>query len=183
MILNCLSTLSFIGFRLQPNRNLGRSRCRKCVRSALQPLEKTLYWIHSIRVWAGPEADSWLKVLCGPFKHRFSNSTNSHFGMVKRPKRSSTWRGQEVEKDFKVPFDNLKHRFFDFKEIAFWAGRKAENDLAVPCNHKKSGFNDFTQVAFWSCPGAENWLYVPCGPLKYRFLDLNKDAFWNGKIP
>jgi len=33
-------------FRLHPNLILGKSSCRKCVRSALQPLEKSLYWIH-----------------------------------------------------------------------------------------------------------------------------------------
>jgi len=42
---------------------------------------------------------------------------------------------QEDENDFKVTFDNLNRRFFDFILIAFWAGQGAENEAAVPCNH------------------------------------------------
>jgi len=43
--------------------------------------------------------------------------------------------GQEEENDFKVPFDNMNHRFFDFIQIAFWAGQEAEFEFAVPYNH------------------------------------------------
>jgi len=83
--------------------------------------------------------------------------------------------------DFKEPFENLNHRFFDFIEISFWACQEAENELAVLCNHYKSSFNDIRQVSFWAGPEAENRLNVPCGPLKQRFLDLNKFAFWDSE--
>jgi len=43
--------------------------------------------------------------------------------------------GQETENDFKVTFDNLNHRFFDFIQIAIWAGKEAENEFSVPCNY------------------------------------------------
>jgi len=60
-----------------------------------------------------------------------------------RPLESSIYRlekiafsvGREAEKDFKVPFDNLKHRFFHFIQITFWAGQEAENEFALPYNH------------------------------------------------
>jgi len=42
--------------------------------------------------------------------------------------------GQETGNDFKVTFDNLNHRFFDFMHIAFWAGVEAENEISLPCN-------------------------------------------------
>jgi len=35
--------------------------------------------------------------------------------------------GRVAENDFKVPFDNLKHRLFHFIQISFWAGQEAEN--------------------------------------------------------
>jgi len=46
--------------------------------------------------------------------------------------------GKEAENDFKVTFDKLNHRFFDFIQIAFWAGQDVEIEVAVPCNHKKN---------------------------------------------
>ena len=63
--------------------------------------------------------------------------------------------GQEKENDFKVTFDNLKHGFFDFIQIAFGAGQEAENKFAALCNHYKIAIF-FTQVAFWAGPEAEN---------------------------
>ena len=50
-------------------------------------------------------------------------------------KNSQFWVGLEAENDFKVPFDNLNHRFFDFIQIVFWAVQEAETGFAVPCNH------------------------------------------------
>jgi len=33
--------------------------------------------------------------------------------------------GQEAENLFKLPFDNLNHRFIELKQAAFWAGHEA----------------------------------------------------------
>jgi len=41
----------------------------------------------------------------------------------------------EAENVFKVPFEDLYHRFFDFIQIAFLGGQEAENELTLPCNH------------------------------------------------
>jgi len=35
--------------------------------------------------------------------------------------------GQGPKIDFKVTFDKLNHRFFDFIQIAFWASPEAQN--------------------------------------------------------
>ena len=40
------------------------------------------------------------------------------------------------KKDFKVSFDNLNHRFFDFIQIVFWACQEAENEFYSLNNRK-----------------------------------------------
>jgi len=42
---------------------------------------------------------------------------------------------QEANNYFKVTFEDLNHRFFEFIEISFWDGQEEENEFAVPCNH------------------------------------------------
>ena len=42
--------------------------------------------------------------------------------------------GQKADNDFKVTFDNMNDRFFDFIQNAFWAVQEAANEFAVPCN-------------------------------------------------
>ena len=91
----------------------------------LATTRKVAFLILRIRIFGWSRGRKKCRV---PYVHlniEFSTSTNSHFAMDKRPKRSSTRHGKEIEKDFKVPFDNMKHRFFDFNENVFWAGRVA----------------------------------------------------------
>jgi len=42
--------------------------------------------------------------------------------------------GTETENDFKVTFDNVNYRFFEFIETAFWASQEVENEVAVLLN-------------------------------------------------
>ena len=50
-------------------------------------------------------------------------------------RKSHFWLFNKQKIDFKVPFDNLKHRYFDFIQLEFLPGQEAENEFAVPCNH------------------------------------------------
>ena len=56
-----------------------------------------------------------------------------------------------------MPFENLKHCFFDLTQAAFWVGEEEENMFPVPGNHLKHRFLDLTKVEFWVCQDAENY--------------------------
>jgi len=47
-----------------------------------------------------------------------------------------------------MPFETLKHRFFELTQVAFWDGQEAEYEFKVTCDPLKHPFFDFTQVAF-----------------------------------
>ena len=50
--------------------------------------------------------------------------------------------GQGAENEFKLPFDRLKKRFFDFIQVTFSAGQEAENEFTVPGDLLKHRFPD-----------------------------------------
>jgi len=50
----------------------------------------------------------------------------------------------------------LKHRFFDFNQVAFWARQEEENEFLVPGDHLKHRFLDLTKVEFLACQEAGN---------------------------
>jgi len=37
------------------------------------------------------------------------------------------WDGQEAENELKVSCELLKHRFYDFAQVAFWVGQAEQN--------------------------------------------------------
>jgi len=41
-----------------------------------------------------------------------------------------------------MPFETLKHRFFELNQVAFWDGQEAENEYKVPKNPRN--------IAFWA---------------------------------
>jgi len=45
------------------------------------------------------------------------------------------WAGLEVEIEFKVECEYLKHRFLKPMQVIFWAGQEAENEFKVRCEH------------------------------------------------
>jgi len=55
-----------------------------------------------------------------------------------------------------MPFETLKHRFFELRQVAFWDGQKAEYEVKMTCDALKHRFFDFTQVVFWAGQGDEN---------------------------
>jgi len=55
-----------------------------------------------------------------------------------------------------MSFKTLKHRIFNFIQIAFWASPQFQNKLRVPCETLKHRLFDLTQVAFWVLQEAEN---------------------------
>jgi len=50
--------------------------------------------------------------------------------------------------EFKVPFDYLNHRFFDFIQITFWAAYELEIKFLVLCNHQKISIFEFLKSYF-----------------------------------
>jgi len=49
----------------------------------------------------------------------------------------------------------LKHRFFDFTQVAFWFGQEEVNESPVIGDHLKDRFPDITKVGFWACQETE----------------------------
>ena len=125
----------------------------------------------------------------------FLTSPKSNFGVFKRQKITfichsttwfvalSTWKksfsvGELAENYFKVTFDNLNHRFFDFIQIAFWVIPEAQNKLRVPCETLKHRFFDINQVAFWDGQEAENESKENATPWNIDFFNFTHVTFW-----
>jgi len=77
-----------------------------------------------------------------------------------------------------MPFEPLKHPYFDVTQVALWNGQEAENELKVSCDPLKHRFLDFNRVAFSFYQEEENEFPMPGYHLKHRFLDLTKVEFW-----
>ena len=39
-----------------------------------------------------------------------------------------------------MPFETLKHRFFELTQVEFWDGQEAENEFKVTCDSLKHRF-------------------------------------------
>ena len=74
------------------------------------------------------------------------------------------WASLGAQNKLRVPFDTLKHPFFDLTQVAFWIGQEVENAYKVTWEHLKHSFFDFTQVAFWVGQAEKmcsQWLATP----------------------
>ena len=89
--------------------------------------------------------------------------------------------GQEVENDFKVTFDNLNHRFFDFIQIEFSASPLVQIKLRMPSEPLEHRFLELIQVAFSDGQEAGNEFKVTCDTLKHFFFVFTQVAFWTGQ--
>jgi len=50
----------------------------------------------------------------------------------------------------RMPFEPLKHRFFDLTQPPFWGGQEEENEFTVPGYHWKHRFLDLTKIEYWA---------------------------------
>jgi len=55
-----------------------------------------------------------------------------------------------------MPFETLKHCFFDFIQIVFWASPQVQNKFRVLFETLKHRFFELAQVSFWVGQEAEN---------------------------
>jgi hypothetical protein len=112
--------------------------------------------------------------------------------------------GQKAENEFTWPIDPFKHRFIDYKQVAFWADHKKEKEFSVwvhplknysisPKSHFGSAKKQtiLSQVVAkpetslyrlqasrkLSKPQGRKWVLRAFQHLKYRFIDFNTVAF------
>jgi hypothetical protein len=62
---------------------------------------------------------------------------------------------QEVENEFALPFDTLKHRFTLISKVSLYDIQKAGNEFSLPFQYLKHHFHDFVQVAYFDALDSE----------------------------
>jgi hypothetical protein len=83
----------------------------------------------------------------------------------------------EADIEFSMPFDHLKHLFFDIAEVVFCVCQKADNPVAGCVENKKHRIIDFNQVVIYGGQKAEIEFLGLFHHLKYRLIDFTKLAF------
>ena len=160
--------------RLHTSRTLGWSRGRKCFPSALWPLEISHPRPHQSRILGLSRGKKWLLSAIRPLVSKLYRIKKVAFSV-----------GQEAENDFKVPFDNVKHRFFHSYKTNFGLVKRQKMSFQCLATTRKVAFFTSPKSHFgldhrpkmrWKCH-ASPWNIVS-RPHPNRILDRSRGWKW-----
>ena len=112
--------------RPQPGGILGWSRARTWVQCDMRCLKTSLSRIHPRRIFGWSRGRKFFPSAWRPLETSLTRPHQSRILGLLRGRKSLLFEFlvlQEAENDFKMTFDNLIHRFFDFIQTTFWVGQ------------------------------------------------------------
>ena len=124
-----LATTRNIVFSTTSKSNLGFSRASKYFKCHL-PFESSIYQLEKSRIFGWSRSKKWLK----------SDVWQLESSLFRRHQISFS-ASPEDENNLKMPFENLKHCFFELIQVAFWDGQEAELEFKVTWDPLKIAFS------------------------------------------